>query len=161
MEIISFEDRNFLFGRPIRSAIRFIEQATWPVLSFLTIARDWATPFPTLVGEPGQEVTVTSLPQCTFKPTRLVIYEFDHDGKDKVCRCYDGTRTNVTSLLIGRKNQLPTTNDGISSSSFNQNNVGRTNITFDTCGPGDSMSITLKFREKCRVMATFFGYAVI
>lgn len=114
-------------------------------------ARDWAMPF-TVYGTIGQSVTTTATPQCLFRAEKLVVNEIGSST--------NGNGTTITSMLVGQKNQLPTTTGGISSSAFLQNSLGN-GIKFDTCQPALTISFTVSFLQTCTWQGTLFGKAVL
>lgn len=114
-------------------------------------ARDWVMPF-TIYGAVGTTGTVTATPQCLFRAEKLVINEIGSST--------NGFGTSITQMLVGQKNQLPTTTGGVSSSAFLQSSLGN-GIKFDTCQPALTITFQISFLQTCTWQGSLFGKAVL
>lgn len=114
-------------------------------------ARDWVIPF-TVYGTTGTQTTVTATPQCLFRAEKLVVNEIGSST--------NGFGTTITQMLVGQKNQLPTTTGGVSSSAFLQSSLGN-GIKFDTCQPALTVTFQVSFLQTCTWQGSLFGKAVL
>lgn len=114
-------------------------------------ARDWMMPF-TVYGTVGQTQTITATPQCLFRAEKLTVNEIGSST--------NGFGTTITQMLVGQKNQLPTTTGGVTSSAFLQNSLGN-GIKFDTCQPALTITFQVSFLQTCTWQGTLFGKAVL
>lgn len=114
-------------------------------------ARDWAMPF-TVYGTIGQSSTVTGTPQCLFRPEKLIVNEIGAST--------NGFGTTITQMLVGQKNQLPTTTGGLTSAAFLSTALGN-GIKFDTCQPALTITFQISFLQTCTWQGVLFGKAVL
>ena len=113
--------------------------------------RDWDLSFGPVSGAAGSITTITVAPQVHFRGQKVIATDTGNPP---------GTGTRIMQLVVGQRLQKPAANGSTLVVFFGPVALGN-GVSWDTCEPGQTISVTVSFVVSCTFDLSVFGRAVV
>ncbi len=115
------------------------------------VRQQWDFSFGPVFGAAGTTTTLTAPMQCRFRVEKAMA----SDSADT-----PGSGTRIMQFVVGQRIQRPSASGSTSSQFFGPGALGN-GLCWDTCEPGQSISVTVSFVQSCTFDLSLFGSAIV